>query len=303
MGHGQCLVADAAEVERIEVGDQGPEVGRGVRHLVAERAKQGDRLLVAVDDLGRLRHRQDRLGGAGDPQLAGRGPRRLDQRAVEGRRRVEIPFLRPADRIQIEGGVHHRPADAAGDREPVPVLAVGREGDPVPLRLQAEQAAVGGGVADGAGAVSGVGDRAHPSRDRDAAAAARAGACQVGVPGIAGVAPGRALGEAVDGELGEVGLAEDHGSGVAQSPDDHAVLLRRLAVGGRAVGRDLARVVDVVLDRDRHSEQRRLLPGGEALLRPLRVGMRLLAEHDPVGVQLRLDPRDALQVELDQLAG
>jgi hypothetical protein len=31
--------------------------------------------------------------------------------------------------------------------------------------------------------------------------------------------------------------------------------------------------------------------------------MRLLAEHDPVGVQLRLDPRDALQVELDQLAG
>ena len=49
---------------------------------------------------------------------------------------------------------------------------------------------------------------------------------------------------------------------------------------------DLAGVVDVVLDRDRHPEQRRLVAVGEALLGPLRVAPSLLCEHDPEGVQL-----------------
>ena len=185
----------------------------------------------------------------------------------------------------------------------MPVLAIGRERDAVALRLQPEEAAVGGRPADRAGSIRGVSDRAHPGANRDAAAAARAAGRSGRIPRVPRVAPGGALGEPVDRELRQVGLAEDHGSGVAQPPDDQAVLLRRLAVGGRAVGRHLARVVDVVLDRDRHPQQRRLIAGGEPLLRAFRVGTRTLGEHDPVRVQLRLDPRDALQVELDQLGG
>jgi hypothetical protein len=69
------------------------------------------------------------------------------------------------------------------------------------------------------------------------------------------------------------------------------------------MGGDLARVVDVVLDRHRHTEQRGIVAGGEPLLGTLRVGAGLLGEDDAKRVQLGLDSRDALQIEVDQLAG
>ena len=77
---------------------------------------------------------------------------------------------------------------------------------------------------------------------------------------------------------------------------------RRLAVGVRAERRHLAGHVDLFLDRDRHAQQRALAAGP-----PTRIGLigfeqRALAEHDPEGVQLRVEPRDPLQIELHQLA-
>jgi hypothetical protein len=60
------------------------------------------------------------------------------------------------------------------------------------------------------------------------------------------------------------------------------------------VGRQLAGHVDVVLDRDRHAEQRRPLGGLQALLRRPRLLERSLGAHDSEGVQDGVAPLDAL---------
>src|SRR5829696_2833389 len=182
------------------------------------------------------------------------------------------------------------------------MLAIRRERDPVPLRLQAEEAVVGGRVANRAGAVGGVRDRAHARGRRDPASPARPGTGPRGIPWVAGVAPGRALREAVDRQLRQVGLAEDRRAGVAEASHDQAVLGRRLAVGSGAMRGHLTGVIDVVLDRDRYAEQRGIVALGQPLLGALGVGARALREDDAVGVQLWFHRRDPPEVELDELA-
>ena len=68
--------------------------------------------------------------------------------------------------------------------EPVPALQVGRQRDPAPLRLQAEQAAGGGGDADRPAAVAGRGDRDQAGGDRRGAAAAGAPGVRCGFQGL-----------------------------------------------------------------------------------------------------------------------
>ncbi len=67
-----------------------------------------------------------------------------------------------------------------------------------------------------------------------------------------------------------------------------------------AVRRHLACDVDVVLDRDRHAEQRQPLTVVEAGLRDDRLLTRGVGQHDAVGPQLWIQPRDAVQVEVEQ---
>ena len=69
--------------------------------------------------------------------------------------------------------------------------------------------------------------------------------------------------------------------------------------------RHLAGHVELVLDRDRHAQQRAL--GGRRYQLALGVGLiglqpRALLEHDPERVQLWVEALDPLQVEVDQLA-
>ena len=65
---------------------------------------------------------------------------------------------------------------------------------------------------------------------------------------------------------------------------------------------DLAGDVGVVLDHHRHAEQRALVARAAAAGGLVGLGERALGEHDAERVELRVDPRHPLEVELDQLA-
>ncbi len=70
-----------------------------------------------------------------------------------------------------------------------------------------------------------------------------------------------------------------------------------LAVGVGAVSGDLAGDVDVVLDRDRHAQQRALAAGAAARVGLVGFQPRALGEHDAEGVQPRIQARDPLEVQ------
>ena len=81
---------------------------------------------------------------------------------------------------------------------------------------------------------------------------------------------------------------------------DLRVRARGLAVGVRAERRHLAGHVDVVLDRDRHAQQRalgRLASRAAASVGLVGLHPRALGEHDPERVQPWVEARDPLQVE------
>ena len=124
---------------------------------------------------------------------------------------------------------------------------------------------------------------------------------RAGIPRVEGRAERERLGRRERLQLRHVRLAEHHRAGVAQPAHDLRVLRRRTAVGERAVRRDLARDVGVVLDRDRDAVERRRVVAAAPVGR-VGGGQRLVGEHHPVGPELRVEPRDPLQVELGQLA-
>ena len=90
--------------------------------------------------------------------------------------------------------------------------------------------------------------------------------------------------------------------GGAQPPHRLAVLRRRLELPGAAEQRRLARDVHVVLDRDRHAEQRRALTGGPAGVGLRRLRERRLGAHHPERAQVlgRRDPRQRVLHQLDR---
>jgi hypothetical protein len=114
-------------------------------------------------------------------------------------------------------------------------------------------------------------------------------------------AEGGGLGPGEDRELGQQCLAEDHRARRAQPADDLGVLVRRLPERVGAMCRQLAGHVDVVLHGDRDAEQRPLSVAAAARVGLVGLGQRALGHHDAIGVQLRVDAVDALQVELHEL--
>ena len=87
-------------------------------------------------------------------------------------------------------------------------------------------------------------------------------------PRVAHGAPRGGDGPRPHRQLGHVGLADQDRARLAQPRDDVGVGALGLAVGAGAEGRDLARDVGVVLDRDGHAEQRALLPAERRARRP-----------------------------------
>ena len=161
---------------------------------------------------------------------------------------------------------------------------------PIALRLDTEQTAPRRRDADRAGAVGAQRQRRQAGGDRGTAAAAAATRGERGVPRVAGRAERQRFGERPDHQLRHGGLAEDHRTGGAQSAH-HLGVVDRGGRHARCCRRwSLPRDVDVVLDRDRHAEQRQPLTGVEAVLRG-RASWRAVGEHDAVGAQLA-DPAE-----------
>ncbi len=99
-----------------------------------------------------------------------------------------------------------------------------------------------------------------------------------------------------------MGLADDHRAGRAQPPHDLGVLARGVAECVGAARGDLARDVRVVLDRDRHAEQRARVAAAAAPVGLVGLGQRALGEDDAEGVERRVEAGDPLEVGLGQLA-
>ena len=103
-------------------------------------------------------------------------------------------------------------------------------------------------------------------------------------------------------QLGHVGLADDHRAGLAQAAHHLGVGGSRLVDRVRAPRRQLAGHVDVVLDGDRHAEQRALAARTAARVRLVGFQPRALGEDDAEGVQLPVVAVDPVEVQLDELA-
>src|SRR3984885_7424626 len=123
-------------------------------------------------------------------------------------------------------------------------------------------------------------------------------------PRIAGVPESGSAGERPLAQFARVGLADDHRAGCLQPAHHLGVLGGGPNVSGRAEGGWYSSDIDVVLDRDRDTEQRRqVVAGGAPPVGLGGVGQRRLGEHHPEGVQRRLAEADGVQRAADQLIG
>ena len=205
-------------------------------------------------------------------------------------------------RVKKKRRVEDRPGQEPVYRHPLPGTDPRVDRHPASLWLEPEQRAVGGRIADRAGAVGCSRGGGEARGDGGAAAAGRSAGGPGGVPGVTSHAPGGRLGEHRERELWEIRLADHDGARGAQPPDQLGVVRGRPVHAPGAVGGHLPLHVLVVLDRDRDPEQRRIVPGGTAPLCLLRLSARPLREHHPKGVEARVQALDSLQVQVDELA-
>ena len=172
------------------------------------------------------------------------------------------------------------------DRDAVEAAARGHDAagaDAARRRLQADDVVEAGRHAARAGGVGAERERDVAACDRDRRARARAAADAIGRERAARPAVRRARADEAGRELVEVGLAEADRAGLDQ-------LRNRCRVAARQVGERRARRggreagdVDVVLDRERHAEQRQRREHGRAIGE--RGGTRL--ERIDLGLDLR----------------
>ncbi len=213
---GREVVADEAPV-RVLLLD-------GMAELGEERGGVLDALGDLVSEL-RGRGQARRLGRPGDAKPPGRCVRGLVTKEWSGG--GGPPGTPPWQTSSQSAESSTVRVTAARDGEPVPVLARGRERDPVALRLHAEEAAKRGRDADRAAAVRRGCGGAEAGGGRGRGASARPAGRARGVPWVAGDSPRLGLGEAADRELGKVRLAENDRPRGSQAADHLAVRLRR----------------------------------------------------------------------------
>ena len=200
-------------------------------------------------------------------------------------------------------------ADRAGhgaqDGERRPGVERGPGRDAARGGAKADDVAEAGGVAQRAAEVGAVGDGDHARGQGDGRAAAAAPATAGEVVGVARRAEDGVEGVRAGAELGDVALAQDDRAGGAQPLDDEVVLIRHVVgVDGRAEGRADARRRDEVLDHDGQPVQRARRPArGEGGVGGIGVGQGALGEERADRVDARIDPRDLVEVRLDDLAG
>ena len=285
------------------------QVGRGIDHHAAEtgqhlagRTEHGPDVLV---------DRQAEVRAPAHPQAAHVGgeqpvnvlrPGQRRRRRVQGQRH---PLVGPADHRQQQRDVGDRAAHRALDAHPVGHIGDRPGRHPAGRRAQPDHIAEARRVAQRAAEIAAVGQRDHPGGQgggRPAAAAARAAAGIVGVPGRAEHLVHRVR---AGPELRGIGLAQADRPGAGHPAHDQRVEVRdvpgeqRRPERGPHPGR-----LDQVLVRDRQPVQEAgRLAGRERLVGRRRLVRRLLESpgHDRVDDRVPLlDPAD---MSGDHLAG
>ena len=204
------------------------------------RERDSERARRTADGLSRL-HRRRLVQVTVD--VAGRG--------VEHQRRVE------------DGAGQH-----AVDGDAVERLRQRPRGDAAPLRLDADQVCPCGGDADAARAVGTDRRGDQTGRHRRRAAARRAARSVIARPRVSRVAKPGPTGERPLAQFAGVGLADDDRTRGPQPAHDFGVDRGKVHPARRAEHRRHTRDVDVVLDRDRNSQQRSLFARRRACGRP-----------------------------------
>ena len=227
---------------------------------------------------------------------------RQGRRGLSDRRGVHRVVT--AHDLQQEGGV----LDRVGERTDLVEARCERNqpvaGDDAVGGLHADDAAQRRRLADRSAGVRAERARGEAGGHRGRAATGRTARHPGQVVGVAGRTEGRVLGGGAHGELVEVGLADDDGTGRGQPLDDRGVVRRSPTLEDpRRAGRRDAPGAHVVLQRHRHAGQRSGIlagrhPGVDRAPRPARASSastRLKAWTS------RLPLRDAGQVRLDHL--
>ena len=231
------VVGDAADRHRHEVRRQllrdRPHLDLG--HLVAQLLEQGGGVA------GRRAADRGRSGRRAAPPPSGRcavSPTSAPTSSAKGRRGAGALYQASGSGPEVTSSVAAASAIVrvivALDHGAHPGLRPPR--DPPAAALQADQAAVGGGNADRATAVVGVGDREHAAGHRRRGPARGTAGGAAGVPGVERVAEARVLGHGERPELGRVGAAAEDEAGPLQRLDHQLALLAealRRAVASR----------------------------------------------------------------------
>jgi len=271
--HGEAHV----RLERLEgvgeeVGDdrrQGSPVGEpGCREHASGQAPRRRK----VDGAGRQRRRVTRRGP---------GRHREQQAQVGDRRRQRT----------VGGEIHPR-------RRPV-------AGDEAVRRLQPGEAAERGRDADRPATVARRGDRHVAGGQGGGGAAAGAAGRPLRRPRVPRHAIDEVRGEALEAELGDVGLTDDDRPGAPQTRDVQTVARRRRRVGERqrALGAGQSRDIVGLLGQQRQAGERpQALAARRGRIDRVRLGERLIGAQTDDGVQNVVLARDLVQRPLNELA-
>ncbi len=189
-----------------------------------------------------------------------RRDRLLDGAPVRGHRPVDAGAV-----AAVVSGDHLQEQRRVGDRvrERADLVERAGEGDqavtrnPAVRRLQADDAAEPGRLADRAAGVGAEGEGHLAGRDGRRRAAAGAAGDSIEVPRVARHLEGTVLGGRAHGELVHVRLADQHRVRAAQAPDDVRVVWRHKSCKDLAAasGAPAAGAKDV-FEGDRHARQR-----------------------------------------------
>jgi len=123
------------------------------------------------------------------------------------------------------------------------------------------------------------------------------------VPRVVGGTEDRVERLPIAGQFRCVGLAEDHRAGFAQPPHSLGVTLGHVVPGLEAAGGANASRIVRVLDRHRHSVQRTVdVTAGQRSIGRVRRALRPVGIQRHDSVEQRIQPFDALQITVEQLA-
>ena len=225
-------------------------------------------------------------------QVSPQGVAVVRDRCVPG---VRVFGVVPGDCAEGNCGVFHSAADGADLVHRPGAGGHAVAADPSPAGPQADDAAPRRRTTDRAAGV--LAQRCGAKKGGRCRAGSAAGAAgeSVEIPRVAveAVSLGRA-----EGELGQVGLAQQDSSGPLQICDSRGVLVgKEVGHEPRADGGPDSPSPDLVLDRHRDSVHRaEILAPGDGPLRLLGSGHRLVAGDGQVRVELEVEGIDAIQV-------